>query len=101
MARVKITDLPIDQKISKEELKNVRGGGKVVMGVSTPPTLLAADPPAGGFTPPIPYPNIKGGSGGIKPGGKRKSTYSPSTGDEAGSGGVRSTFPKPGGKKYM
>ena len=85
MARVKITDLPIDQKISKEELKNVRGGGKVAIRVSTQ-AIMTAGPPAGGGPVPMPYPKVGGATGG-KGKGRGKSTVSPSSGDEPGTGG--------------
>lgn len=85
MARIKITDLPVDKKISKEELKNVRGGA-LIFGTSRRPAPSQVHAPV-----PLPYPNVGGGSGLITTGGKetrkRKPTFSPSKGDEPGTSG--------------
>jgi hypothetical protein len=48
MARIKIKDLPKDQKISKEEMKKVHGGGWISWLWTDNPDAPSVKCPAGG-----------------------------------------------------
>ncbi len=87
MAKIKIKDLPKDQKISKEEMKKVKGGMLDLSGNGTgyyPPYRPPYSPPAspGGYRPPS-YTRRGTSSGSSKGGGPGEPDIANSDGSQS------------------
>lgn len=56
MARIKIKDIPEDQKISVEDMQAIRGGGRIELSSAAINNYVAQNPGTLGGIAPLPFP---------------------------------------------